>query len=115
MAGTNKHILVLRFSSMGDVAMTVPVVKAMLQQNPGVSVTFVSRPGFSDFFLGIDRLIYLPVDLSASYKGFGGIIKLFNHLKKRGVYDSVADLHDNLRSKLLRTLFRLAGRSATES
>ncbi len=110
MAQAKKHILVLRFSSMGDVAMTVPVVKALLNQNPDVSVTFVSRPGFSDFFSGIDRLTYLPVDLNTNYKGLAGIIKLFTHLKKSGVYDAVADLHDNLRSKLLRNLFRLSGK-----
>ena len=45
-----KHLLVLRFSSMGDVAMTVPVVKALLEQNPELQVTFVSRPQFAGFF-----------------------------------------------------------------
>jgi ADP-heptose:LPS heptosyltransferase len=38
-----KHILVIRFSAMGDVAMTVPVVKQVLQQNPGLQITFVSN------------------------------------------------------------------------
>jgi len=109
MAGA-KHILVLRFSSMGDVAMTVPVIKALLNQNPDVSVTFISRPGFSDFFSGIDRLTYLAVDLNADYKGLNGMIKLFTHLKRSGVYEAVADLHDNLRSKILRNLFRLSGK-----
>ncbi|HEY0245373.1 MAG TPA: glycosyltransferase family 9 protein [Mucilaginibacter sp.] len=107
----SKHILVLRFSSMGDVAMTVPVIKALLSQNPNVSITFVSRPGFMEFFSGIDRLTYFAVDLSANYKGFRGIIRLFAQLNKSGVYHAVADLHDNLRSKLLRNMFRLSGRS----
>jgi len=35
--------------------------------------------------------------------------KLFKHLKETGKYDALADLHDNLRSKILRTLFRLSG------
>ncbi|MDB5011075.1 MAG: hypothetical protein JWQ06_1864 [Mucilaginibacter sp.] len=107
---TPKHILVLRFSSMGDVAMTVPVIKALLDQNPELTVTFVSRPGFTDFFSGIPRLNYFAVDLNTDYKGFKGIIKLYTHLKKNGVYHAVADLHDNLRTKLLRNLFRLSGR-----
>jgi len=107
---TSKHILVLRFSSMGDVAMTVPVIKALLDQHPDVSVTFVSRPGFSDFFADIPRLTYFPADLNNTYKGFTGILKLYADLKS-GEYDAVADLHDNLRTKILRNLFRISGKS----
>lgn len=105
-----KHILVLRFSSMGDVAMTVPVIKAMLQQNPDVYVTVVSRPAFSEFFDGIERLHFFSVDLKNDYKGVGGILKLYRAISDSGVYHAVADLHDTLRSKVLRTMFRLSGR-----
>ena len=105
----SKHILALRFSSMGDVAMTVPVIKAFLNQNPDVSVTFVSRPGFSDFFSDIPRLHYIAADLNTTYKGFAGILKLYADLKANTTYDAVADLHDNLRTKILRNLFRLSG------
>jgi ADP-heptose:LPS heptosyltransferase len=107
----SKHILVLRFSSMGDVAMTVPVVKALLIQNPEVTVTFVSRPGFKDFFLAIPRLNYIEANLNTDYKGFRGILKLYAHLSKMAKYYAVADLHDNLRTKLLRNLFKLSGKS----
>ena len=37
---------------MGDVAMTVPVLRALVLQHPDVKVTVVSRP-FSTFFDGI--------------------------------------------------------------
>jgi len=104
-----KHILVMRFSSMGDVAMTVPVVKALLAQNPDVQITYVSRPQFAPFFAGIERLSYFSVDLDKDYKGFTGIAKLFGHLKKQGKYGAVADLHDSLRTKILRRLFSLSG------
>jgi ADP-heptose:LPS heptosyltransferase len=104
-----KHILVMRFSAMGDVAMTVPVVKAVLEQNPGVQITYVSRPGFADFFSGIPGLNYFEADLDLLYKSFSGLIKLFNTLKLKAKYDAVADLHDSLRSKFLRRLFRLGG------
>jgi len=104
-----KHILVMRFSSMGDVAMTVPVVKALLAQNPHVQITYVSRSQFAPFFARIDRLYFFSVDLDKVYKGLGGIVKLFSHLKKRGKYDAVADLHDSLRTKILRRLFSLTG------
>jgi ADP-heptose:LPS heptosyltransferase len=105
----SKHILAIRFSAMGDVAMTVPVIKAALAQNPELKITFVSRPEFADFFDGIPRLTYFPVDLNYEYKGFSGIIKLFKTLKKNASYDALADLHDNLRTKISRKLFRLSG------
>lgn len=103
-----KHILVLRFSAMGDVAMTVPVVKAVLNQNHDVSITFVSRPEFEDFFKDTPRLAFYAADLKNKFKGFAGILRLFRALKKRADYYALADLHDTLRSKILRRLFRLS-------
>ncbi len=104
-----KHILAVRFSAMGDVAMTVPVIKAVLSQNPELKITYVSRPEFADFFNNIPRLTYFSADLNIYYKGFAGIIKLFKALKKNDHYDAFADLHNNLRTNLLRRLFSLSG------
>ncbi|MES2107520.1 MAG: glycosyltransferase family 9 protein [Bacteroidota bacterium] len=106
-----KHILVLRFSAMGDVAMTVPVVKAVLSQNPDATITFVSRPEFEDFFANIPRLTFYPADLKGKFKGFTGIVNLFRALKRNSDYYALADLHDTLRSKILRRLFRFSGLS----
>ncbi len=104
-----KHILVIRFSAMGDVAMTVPVVKAFLKQHPDLKITYVSRPEFAGFFSGIPRLFYYQVDFKNQYKGFPGLLKLFTELKKHANYFALADLHDNLRSKVIRQLFRVTG------
>ena len=104
-----KHILVVRFSAMGDVAMTVPVIKALLDQNPEVTITYVSRPEFADFFNHIPRLNYYSADLKSLYNGFPGLVKLFNDLRKTEKFDALADLHNNLRTKVLRKLFGLSG------
>ena len=104
-----RHILVTRLSAMGDVAMTVPVIKAVLAQNPDLQITFASRPDFAAFFSGIPRLFFFAIDLKETYKGLPGILKLYNALNKQGRYDAVADLHDILRTKVLRKLFRLSG------
>lgn len=104
-----KHILVSRFSAMGDVAMTVPVLKALLDQNPDVEITFVSRPQFASFFKGIPRLTYFPADLDKEYKGFSGVINLYIKLKKLQKFIGFADLHGSLRTNLLLRLFRLSG------
>ncbi len=104
-----QHILVIRFSAMGDVAMTVPVLKALLKQNPEITITYVSRPGFADFFDDIPGLTYFPADIDKKFKGLNGLLKLYKQLKDLGHLDAIADLHDNLRSKVLRKLFRLSG------
>jgi ADP-heptose:LPS heptosyltransferase len=92
----------MRFSAMGDVAMTVPV-----------TITFVSRPGFSSFFTDIPRLNYFAVDFNTEYKGFPGLLKLYNLLKSKAMYYAVADLHNNLRSNILGGLFKLSGTPVT--
>ena len=104
-----KHILVIRFSAMGDVAMTVPVINALLEQHPGLKITYVSRPGFAGFFERVPGLSYFAADFDGQYKGFSGLLKLFYHIKKASEFTAVADLHDNLRSKLIRRLFRVTG------
>ncbi|MDF2431395.1 MAG: hypothetical protein JWP44_1026 [Mucilaginibacter sp.] len=104
-----KHILVIRFSAMGDVALTVPVIKAVLDQNPDIKITYVSRPEFAAFFNNISRFTFYPADLNYKFKGLPGLFKLFRSLKKNARYHALADLHDNLRTKILRKLFRLSG------
>ena len=104
-----QHILVIRLSAMGDVAMTVPVVRALVEQNPQIKVTIVSRPFFTPFFYGIDNVNFFAVDLKKRHKGFIGLFRLYSDLKKLDV-DAVADLHNVLRSKVVRTLFALSGK-----
>lgn len=100
-----KHILVIRLSAMGDVAMTVPVIRALVQQHANVKVTVVSRPFFKPFFDDMDRVAFFSVDLENRHKGFFGIYRLFKELKKLKI-DVVADFHNVLRSKILRTFFK---------
>lgn len=93
---------------MGDVAMTVPVIRALVQQHANVKVTVVSRPFFKPFFDDMDRVAFFSVDLENRHKGFFGIYRLFKELKKLKI-DVVADFHNVLRSKILRTFFKSTG------
>ena len=103
------HLLVFRFSAMGDVALTVPVLRSVLDQNPEIKITLVTRPKFLPFFYGIERLEIISTDFKDGYKGFWGLIRLFRFLKKRGKYHSIVDLHGVLRTWMLDFLFRLTG------
>jgi ADP-heptose:LPS heptosyltransferase len=94
---------------MGDVAMTVPVLRALVLQHPDVKITMVSRPFFQAFFADIPNVNFFGVDLNQRHKGFVGLLRLFFDLRKLEV-DLVADLHNVLRSKVVRTLFALSGK-----
>ncbi len=94
---------------MGDVAMTVPVLRALVLQYPEVKITVVSRPFFQAFFADIPNVNFFGVDLNQRHKGFVGLLRLFFDLRKLEV-DLVADLHNVLRSKVVRMLFALSGK-----
>ena len=108
-AKSTKHILVIRFSAMGDVAMTVPVILAVVQQHPNVKVTVTSREQYKPFFDGIPGVNFLYADFNKEHKGILGLWKLYRHLRSLHIY-AVADLHNVLRSKIITRLFALRGK-----
>jgi ADP-heptose:LPS heptosyltransferase len=99
----------MRLSAMGDVAMTVPVLRAFVNQFPEVKITVISRPFFKPFFDGIPNLSFFAFDEKERHKGFLGLIQLFRDLSALNV-DAFADLHNVLRSKIVRTLFAVSGK-----
>ena len=99
-----KHILVLRFSAMGDVAMTVPVLRALTAQYPELKITLVTRAFFKPFFQDLENVNFYEADLKGKHKGVLGLYKLSKELKSLN-FDAVADLHNVLRSKILKFFF----------
>lgn len=102
------RILVLRFSAMGDVALLAPVVHSLVSAQDGVRVTVATRPKFAPLFDGLDRVTAFPADLDGDHRGLRGLLGLFAALRQPGA-DLVLDLHDNLRTRILRPLFRFSG------
>ena len=94
---------------MGDVAMTVPVLRAFVKQYPDVIITVISRPFFKSFFDGIPNITFFAFDEKERHKGFLGLLRLFQDLKRFDI-DVFADLHNVLRSKIVRNLFALSGK-----
>ncbi|WP_406844859.1 glycosyltransferase family 9 protein [Flavobacterium soyae] len=99
----------MRLSAMGDVAMTVPILRAFVKQYPTVKLTVISRPFFKPFFDGIPNLEFFAFDEKERHKGFTGLLRLFNDVKKLKI-DAFADLHNVLRSKVVSLLFALSGK-----
>jgi ADP-heptose:LPS heptosyltransferase len=104
-----KHILVIRLSAMGDVAIMVPVLRALTTQHKKVKVTVVSRSSYKPFFNGIKNINFFAAEPNGKHKGFMGLLRLFAELKKLHI-THVADLHNVLRSKVISLLFRLRGK-----
>ena len=102
-----EHLLVIRFSALGDVAMTVPVVYALAQQYPDVRITVLSRnfarPLFDDLLPNIN---FMEADLKREYHGITGLNSLYRRLLAKQ-FTAIADLHSVLRSSYLRMRFNL--------
>jgi len=96
-----KHILVIRFSAMGDVAMIVPVLRALVEQNPKVKITVLTRPFFAPFFDKIKNTSVITAHFNAEHKGINGLFKLSEQVKKLDI-DAIADLHNVLRTRILK-------------
>jgi ADP-heptose:LPS heptosyltransferase len=107
------HLLVIRTSSMGDVALTTPVIASIREQYPEIEVTLLTRPAFIPFYYGMPGLQVFPADFEKRHHGFIGIFRLFRDLDKKVRVDHIIDLHDVTRSKILRWFFRLSGVRAT--
>lgn len=103
----HQHILVIRFSALGDVAMTVPIVWAVAKRYPNVRITMLSRPFARPFFENLaPNVNFMEADLKSEYKGIHGLNALYRRLTAKQ-FTHVADLHSVLRSEYLRMRFNL--------
>jgi ADP-heptose:LPS heptosyltransferase len=87
-------ILVIRFSSMGDVIYTTPVVRCLKKQVPNAEVHFLTKPAFQYIYNNnpyLDKLLLLKPTLAETIAD----IKLEK-------YDCIIDLHNNLRTAIIK-------------
>ncbi len=91
---------------MGDVAMTVPVLRALTHQYPELKITVLTRAFFKPFFRGLNNVTVFSADLKGKHKGVYGLYKLARELNKDNQFYAIADLHCVLRSKILKFFLR---------
>lgn len=104
-----EHILIIRFSALGDVAMTVPIVASLAAQYPKLRISVVSKPVAAPLFRNIaPNVEFMSADVGKEYKGVRGLNTLYRRLVAKHP-TAVADLHDVLRTKYLRHRFSLEG------
>ena len=104
-----RNVLLIRFSAIGDVAMTLPILHSLAKAYPDRNFTMLTSYRFAPFFSGLpDNVSLLYVDLKRDYHGRGAIKRLYKELSCKG-FDAVADLHGVLRTLALGSLFKLHG------
>ena len=82
--------LILRFSSIGDIVLTTPVIRCLRLQMPEAEIHFLSRQNFRDVLEHnpyINKNIFFKDDVD----------EVISELKKEK-YDYIIDLHHNIRS-----------------
>ncbi|SFR36324.1 ADP-heptose:LPS heptosyltransferase [Robiginitalea myxolifaciens] len=100
---SDKTLVVLRFSALGDVAMCVPVLLALKRTHPHLNLIFVTKGRFLPVIAAIPGVRVIPLE---SENGNSGLPRLFSLGFQifRTNPAAVADLHNVLRTKLLRVM-----------
>lgn len=96
-------VLVIRFSSIGDIVLTTPVLRCIKQQRPDVQVHYITKLSFKPVLENnpyIDQLYYMD----------GDVDQLIPELRKEK-YDLILDLHHNLRTMRLKKALKVPAES----
>lgn len=104
-----ENVLLTRFSALGDVAMTIPVVYDACNACPDVNFIFLTGKHQARLFVNKPANLTVEGLDTGLLKGFRSLTKLASRLKREYYPDMCLDLHDVLRTKVIRTLLRLKG------
>lgn len=103
--------LVARFSAIGDVAMTVPVLYSACRCYPDIRFIMVTRPAMTSIFVNApDNLIVVGADVKEEYNGVNGMRRLVGMLNRKYHIDVFLDLHGVIRTHLMALFCRLRGK-----
>ena len=95
---TVPNVLVVRFSSIGDILLTTPLLRAIRRSHTGARVTVLTKREY------VPLLSHNPhVNLVLGLPANGSLLSLASELRADR-YTHLVDLHDNLRSRALRLL-----------
>ena len=109
-----KKLLVIRFSALGDIAMTVPVVHDLAMQYPDLEITMLSREMARPLFENLPKNVhFFGADLKGRHKSLFGLNRLLKDIHFMD-FDYIADFHDVLRTQWLRFICRLFGKKVAK-
>lgn len=94
------RILIIRFSSIGDIVLTTPVIRCLKQQVPGAEIHFLTKENYQSIVNSnpyVDKVQVL-----------GNSWEMMLHQLKDARYDYVIDLHHNLRTLRIKNALKHA-------
>ena len=65
-----KHILIIRLSSMGDVAMTVPIIRLATKHSPATKISILTKPSYIEIFREFKEANIIAIDLKGKHKNY---------------------------------------------
>ncbi|MBQ6983802.1 MAG: glycosyltransferase family 9 protein [Paludibacteraceae bacterium] len=100
--------LIIRLATLGNVAMTVPVVASLSRRYPDSKFIVASKKKLGAMFTALPNVEFREVD---NHLGWKGVIALWK--RWRDEVDAVIDLQDVLRTRVFDLLMRLSGKHIT--
>ncbi len=106
---SGKTVLVARLSALGDIAISLPLLYRVCRIYGDTRFIFLTKPRMEGLFVNApSNLTVFTADFS-EYQGIAGLWRLAMRLRGEYGVDLLVDLHDVLRTKLLRWFLRLRG------
>ena len=103
------NILIIRTSAIGDVAMTIPVVYSVAEDNPQDAFTMLTHTSVMPLFINHPpNLQVIGINTKTTEKSFFSLLR-FGWALRANKFDMVIDLHNVLRSWILDFIIRLTG------
>lgn len=98
---TSHKTLVIRFSSIGDILLSTPLLRVLRARFPQGQIDYVTRSEYA-------QLVRFNANLNVTHEfnaatGFTGLRELKKKLRRER-YDLVIDLHNSIRSRFLRSM-----------
>ena len=100
--------LIIRLATLGNVAMTVPVVASLSRRYPNDRFIIASKKDLTAMFASMPNVEFREVDNHLGWKGVFAIWRAW-----RDEIDAVIDLQNVLRTRVFGSLMRLSGKSVT--
>ena len=98
---TSHKTLVIRFSSIGDIVLSTPLLRVLRARFPQGQIDYVTRSEYA-------QLVRFNANLNVTHEfdtttGFAGLRELKKKLRRER-YDLIVDLHNSIRSRFLRSM-----------
>ena len=100
--------LIIRLATLGNVAMTVPVIASLSRRYPNDRFIVASKKKLGAMFASMPNVVFWEVDNHLNWRG---VWSLWRHLRHEA--DAVIDLQDVLRTRVFDLFMLLSGKHVT--